>query len=359
MAVNTANYVPQLSQDTGRLPSQGLWFDCPETDLIELGSGSPGSQGIAGFDDFNEFPDSAAAVLGQNSYNAQIQMAGWDTWIGNNSGALVGSLADTTNLPLEGGVIGIYGGSTAIDVTMAKGVQGIRMISPATGYPMQGKTWFECRIAVSTVTSAYLDLFVGLMDHGYGGTNITSAASLAFSSTNTLKTASGNGACMGFWKRATSNPTDIAFAYNVNNGTVQLPGSTSTLQTMLVNSGFAPFATGTGGSGGLTVLSSTSGSPNANAFVKLGFKFDPTPACLQGIATSAVTTNQTAGTIYSQRVQVFVNGQRLGWFLTTADVQASTFPSTFLNPVIAYRSGGTGTGKAYIDWVKWASIATY
>lgn len=353
MAVNTANYVPQLSQDTGRLPSQGLWFDCPETDLIEAGSGSPGAQGIIGFDDFNEFPDSAASVLGQNPYNAQSQQAGWDTWIGNNSGAIVGSLADTTNLPLEGGVIGIYGGTTAIDVTMAKGVQGIRLISPATGFPMQGKTWFEARIAVSSVASAALDLFVGFMDHGYGGTNITSAASLAFSSTNTLKTASGNGGCIGFWKRATSNPTDVAFAYNVNNGTVQLPGSSTTLQTMLASSTFA------GLTSGLTALSSTSGSPNANAFVKLGFKFDPTPGCLQGLATSAVTTNQTVGTIYSQRVQVFVNGQRLGWFLTTADVQASTFPSTFLNPVIAYRAGGSTAGKAYVDWVKWASIATY
>jgi hypothetical protein len=359
MAVNTAHYVPALSQDTSRAPSQGLWFDCPDDDLSQFGDGSPGSQGIAGFDDFNEFPDSAATILGQNAYNAQAQMAGWDVWLGNNSGLLLGSAADTTNLPLEGGVIGMYGGSTAIDITMCKGVQGMRLISPATGYPMQGKTWFECRIAVSTVTSAYMDLFLGFMDHGYGGTNITSAASSCFSATNTLKTGSGNGGCIGFWKRATSNPTDVAFAYNVNNGTVQLPGTTSTLQTMLLNSGFAPFATGTGGAGGLTTLATTNGVPNANAFVKLGFKFDPTPGCLQGLATSAVTANQTVGTIYSQRVQIFVNGQRLGWFLTTSDVQAATFPSTYLVPTIGYRSGGTGTGKAYIDWIKYASIGTY
>ena len=321
-----------------------MWFDCPDMDLLEAGDGSPGSQGLIGFDDFNDFPDSAAAVLGQNCYNAQSQMGGWDTWIGNNSGASVGSLADTTNLPLEGGVIGITGGTTGIDVTMCKGVQGMRLISPATGFPMQGKAWFECRIAVSTVTSAYMDLFVGLMDHGYGGTNITSAASLCFSATNTLKTASGNGGCIGFWKRATTNPADVAFAYNVNNGTVQTPGSSTTLQKMLTNSGFAPFATRNrrphwwpdGG------CRATNGAPNANAFVKLGFKFDPTPGCLQGLATSAVTTNQTVGTVYSQRVQVFVNGQRLGWFLTTSDVQAATFPSSYLVPTIGYRSGRHG-----------------
>jgi hypothetical protein len=359
MAVNTASYVPQLSQDQTRVPSQGMWFDCPDMDLLEAGDGSGGSQGLIGWDDFNDFPDSAVTVLGQTSYNAQSQMAGWDTWIGNNSGAAVGTLADTTNLPLEGGVIGLYGGTTAIDITMCKGTQGMRLISPATGFPMQGKTWFECRIAVSTITSANLDLFVGLMDHGYGGTNITSAASLCFSATNTLKTASGNGGCIGFWKRATTNPTDVAFAYNVNNGTVQTPGSSTTLQQMLTNSLFAPFVTGTGGSGGLTALASTNGAPNTNAFVKLGFKFDPTPSCLQGLATSAVTTNQTVGTVYSQRVQIFVNGQRLGWFLTTTDVQAATFPSSYLVPTIGYRSGGTAAGKAYIDWVKYAQIGTY
>lgn len=363
MAVTTAQYVPSLSQDQSRGPSPGLWFNCPIDDLVQNGPSGIGSVGSYLFDDFGEFPDitqGATKILGQNTYAAEQALAGWDTWIGNNSGTTIGTSADTTNLPQEGGVIGLYGGTTAIDITMAKGVSSYRLVSPATGFPLGQKLWYEARIAFNTVTSAYLDFFVGLMDVGLnGGTHITSAASLAFSATNTLKTATGNGGCIGFWKRATSNPTDIAFAYNVNAGTVQLPGSTSTLQKMLTNSGFSPFATGTGGSGGLTIMSATNGIPVANSFLKLGFLFDPTPACLQGIATSAVTTNQTVGTVYSQRVQIFVNGQRLGWFLTTADVQASTFPSSFLSPVIAYRSGGTGAGIAYVDWIRVACLSSY
>jgi hypothetical protein len=326
-------------QDTNRGPSQSIW-DTPE--ILEFIQNP--AKGYHFWDDFTGFPDFAL-------FNGERQIGQWDCWVGNNAGATIGTGADTTNLPLEGGVIGITGGTTAIDVTMAGGVPGFRLISPATGFAFGTKLWFETRIAVSTLTTANLDLFVGLMDAGWSGTHITSAASEVFSSTNTLKTAAGMGGCLGFWKRATSNPTDIAVAYNVNNGTVQLPGTTSTLQKLLTNSLL------TGYTSGLTAMTSTSGVAAANTFVKLGFIFDPTNTAPRAAATSAVTTNQTAGTVYNQRIQFFVNGVPLPWFLTTSDIQASTFSSSWMVPVIGYRSGGTGTGIAYCDWVRCAQKA--
>ena len=346
MGVKTSQYASQTSQDVSRGPSQGVWFDCPIEDFLQGEGGGIGTAGMYFTEDFQDFPD---FVL----YNGERQNGKWDIWLGNNSGAKIGTGADTTNLPLEGGVIGLLGGTTAIDATMQGGVPGFRLISPASGFPFGQKLWFEARIAVSTVATASLDLFVGLSDAGFGGTHITSAASTFFSATNTLNTTTGIGGLIGFWKRATSNPTDIAVAYNVNNGTVQLPGSTSTLQKMLVNSTFPGFTSG------LTALTTTNNIPVANAFVKLGMVFDPTPSCPQVIATSAVTSNQTVGTTYSARVRFFINGQVLPWFLNSADVQASTFPQTFMAPVIGYRSGGTNDGIGYCDWIRVAQLASY
>lgn len=348
MAVKTNQYSQPLSQDTSRGPSQSIWNDCPSEDFVEAqgAGGGIGTAGMSFFEDFRGFPDFAL-------YNGERQLGQWDAWVGNNSGAIIGTAADTTNLPLQGGVIGLIGGTTAIDITMTAGTPSYRLISPATGYPLGGKLWFEASVAVSSVTSAYLDLFVGLMDAGFSGTHITSAASLCFSATNTIKTASGNGGCLGFWKRATTNPTDVAVVYNINNGTAQLPGSSTTLQKILTNSGV------TGLTSGLIPLTTTNNIAVAQSFVKLGYVFDPTPSCPQMFATSAVTANQTAGSLYAARVRFFLNGQLLPWFLNTADVQAATFPSSFMVPTIGYRSGGTGDGIGYCDWVRVAQLATF
>jgi hypothetical protein len=359
MAVKTAQYAQPLTQDVSRGPSQSIWADAPVEDFIQNGPGGIGTVGTLFWDDFTGFPEFVAYKSG----GQQLALGQWSTWAGNNSGLVIGSLADQTNLPQEGGVIGLYGGSTAIDISMLAGLAGFRLLSPASGYPFGQKLWYEARIAVNTVTSAYMDLFVGLMESGCavsGGSGITSAASLVFSATNTLKTGTaGYGACLGFWKRATSNPADIAVAYNADNGTVQLPGTTSNLQKLLVNSGVAGYATGTGGTGGLTTMATTNNIPAANVWTKLGFVFDPTPSCPQMYATAAITTNQTVGSLYTARVRFFLNGQLLPWFLNSADVQAATFPASFMSPVIGYRSGGTGTGIAYVDWVRCAQLASY
>ena len=352
MSVKTVGYSQPLTQDTSRGPSQTIWDDFTISEQEYAVAGGNGPTGTVAWDDFDNMP---AWCL----FNGERQIGPWEAWIGNNSGAIIGDGADTTNLPEEGAVLGIYGGSTAIDITMTRGAGTYRLTSPATGNPFGGgKLWFETRLAISTVSSANLDLFVGLMDRGdASGTRITSAASLVFSSTNTLKTATGNGGCIGFWKRATTNPTDWAVAYNANNGTVQLPdsgvGATKGLQKILTNSGV------TGLASGAIALTTTNNVPIAQAFNKFGFIFDPTANCPTMQAVEATTSNQTAGNVYPARVRFFLNGQLLPWFLNTADVQAATFPLTYMVPVIGYRSGGTGTGIAYCDWIKVAQLGTY
>lgn len=342
MSVKTAQYASPISQDTSRGPSQSIWHNFDTPDYQQDPGGGLGGTGKVFWDDFDGFPD-------YGTYNAENRLGQWNVWIGNNSGALVGTGADTTNLPLEGGVIGLKGGTTAIDLTLCAGVPGYRLISPASGYPLQGRLAFECRVALGNLTSAYGDLFVGLMDPGFGGTRITSAASLVFSATNTIKTAAGNGGCIGFWKRATTNPTDVAVVYNVNNGTAQLPGSTSNLQKIV---------TAVTGSA-LSALATTNNIATAG-FVKLGFVFDPTPQRGPSLlAPAAITGNQTAGSLYGPILKFYVNGQLASAFLIPADVQASTFPSSFLVPTIGYRSGGTGDGLAYVDWVRCAQAGTF
>ena len=318
-------------------------------ELIENGPAGVGPAGSIIFEDFDRFPSWCL-------FNGERQIGNWNAWIGNNAGAIIGPGADLTNLPQEGDILGIYGGSTAIDITMAMGGGNYRFISPATGFPYGNKIWYEARVAVSSVTTATMDMFVGFMDRGdQTGTRITSAASLAFSATNTLKTATGNGGCLGFWKRATTNPTDWAVAYNVNAGTVQLPGASATasLQKILTNSGVPAFASGA------IVMSSTNNVPIANTFVKLGLVYDPTASCQTMTSVEATTANQVKGNTYAARVKFYLNGQLLPWFLNSADVQASTFPASFMCPVIAYRSGGTSAAIGYVDWIRAAMLSTY
>ena len=148
-------------------------------------------------------------------------------------------------------------------------------------------------------------------------------------------------------------------AYNANNGTVQLPdsgvGATKGLQKILTNSGVTGLASGRVRSD----LDKQCADRSSRAFNKFGFIFDPTANCPTMQAVEATTSNQTAGNVYPARVRFFLNGQLLPWFLNTADVQAATFPLTYMVPVIGYRSGGTGTGIAYCDWIKVAQLGTY
>lgn len=345
MAVKTAQYASQISQDTSRGPSMGVWADCPIEDFKQNMGGGIGTIGYFFEEEFTTFPNFLKT-------NAETPAGQWSAWLGNNAAVLIGNGADTTNLPLEGGVCGFTAGANNnLSITMTGGVPAFRFISPASGNPLGGKMWFEASVAVGSLASGAFDFFVGLMDPGDLGTRITSAADLAFSAANTIKTASGNGGCLGFWKRATTNITDFGVVYNINNGTAQLPGSSSDLQKLSLNSGYGK---------ALSVLASTNFIAGANQFIKLGFLFDPA-VVINKKAPAAITSNQTSGNLYKPMLQFFVNGQAMSAFLIPSDIQSATFPVTWMCPTIAFRSGGTGiaAGIAYCDWIRVAQLGTF
>jgi hypothetical protein len=326
-------------QDTTRGPSNTIWGR-----FFNPGDLRDPSVCLEFFDDFNDFPGFVS------SNQTDLQLGKWTAFTDNNSGVKMGTSADTTNLPLEGGVLGITSGANNnLGGVLAANESQFRIISPASGYPLQNDLAFECRVAfnkTAAVATGQYDAFFGLMDTGDGGTRITSATLKVFQTAAAgLYTASGNGGCIGFHKRATTNPTDIGVVYNVNNGTPQYPGAAATLQKLSLNSGVGAVLS--------TFMNPTSGDPGAGTFIKLGFVYQRKPT-LSKNALAAITTNQTVGTPYGPMIRFFVNGQELGWFLIATDVQASTFPSSFLAPVIAFQTGASASanGIVYVDWIK-------
>ena len=343
MSVRTINYRPTLVGDSTRGPSRSIWGDCPIADLLQ----DP-HLGLYFYDDFQDFPPLIGSAGAATTDKANGE---WTAFLAQSAAALGGTPADTTNLPLEGGGLGLTCGSNNnLTITLAANQSGFGIISPASGFPLKGKLWFETSIAVSSVTSGAFDLFVGLMDTGDAGTRITSAADLVFSAADTIKTASGMGGCIGFHKRATTNPADVGIVHNVNNGTAQYLGSSSNIQKLSTN-----YA-----GGAMAALSVTNGVPTAigsaagTCFLKLGFVFDPF-AYPKAVATAL--TGQTAGAVVKPLIQFYVNGKVLPIFYDSNIVQASTFASKYMAPVIGFRTGGSGGGVAYVDFVRVASLA--
>src|SRR4051812_21310007 len=105
MAVKTVGYgyggqTPVGTVDTARGPSAALWGDCPVAVLKE----DP-SKGTYFFDDF---VDGCYNAAGNNGEKA---LGRWSAFVANSASAVLGTPADTTNLPLEGGILGLSCGS--------------------------------------------------------------------------------------------------------------------------------------------------------------------------------------------------------------------------------------------------------
>lgn len=286
--------------------------------------------------------------------NAAGQWSQWGTWI--DTSCTLGQQADTTNLPLEGGVIGMKGTGTSNKTVLlaGDGASGFGFLdaSSSTG-KFRGKMWFEASVMFSNVSAATNAFFIGLCDTT---TAPTSAGSVILNSTiaNGLATTDG---LFGFYKPGTNAAgatgtlaADLAVAYNVAAGTVQFPGSASNLRNLCTNYGGGAIVPVTFTAGNITTPSTMR--------VKIGWVFDPTPANVPVFATAAVTANQTAGTLYRPTIKFFVNGNLAGAFLINTDIQASTFPSKWMVPVIAHAWGGSGAGVAYVDWIRIAQLGT-
>jgi hypothetical protein len=314
MSVRTVTYAPTIAGDTNRGPSRPIWKDCPLMDFIQ----DP-HFGTYFFDDF--------LVSSQfGTTNAPTDMGMWGAFPDTNA------LVDV-DLQAEGGVLALTGGTNSgVGITLAASSGAFRFVT-ATPFTLQTKMWFECRFAISSITSANMDVFIGLADNTTA--NLTTATNTVINTTTNTLTTTPN--LFGFHKRSTTNPADIGLAFNVAGGTVQYP---TNLQT-LVN-------TVTGAN--MVVQSGSAGA----GFVKVGFVFDPN-AYTQAIGSAS--SSQTLGTISRPMIQPYVNGLKSPAFLTGAqNIQVATFPTGFMSPVIAVKTRTATKVDLFVDWIRVAQV---
>ena len=323
MAVNSLEYSSALAQDTSIRPSPSIWGACPIASLIE----DP-SMGSYFFDDFNMVAGNLATT------NAIGNMGQWATWADT-------STVLTTDPQQDNGVVILYdGGNTTKNVTLGTTAGGVRMVSAASNYPLTpGKIFFECRVAVGSITTGKRDCFIGLVDNTTQFS--TASASAVINTSNTLATGPN---LFGFHFRATTNPTDVGVAYNVAGGTVQYPTNLQTLSTTVAGAALTAYAAGATGA-------------LATGFIKLGFIYDPTAGNPAKIISSA-NAAQTAGNLAKPLVTFYVNGQAAPCFLSSANLQAATFPTGWMGPTISYTSrAASANGGFYVDWIRVAQMA--
>jgi len=319
--VQTIDYKNNLVANTFRGPSDALWADAPVLDILE----NPG-KGMYFFDDFIVAGNAATA-------NAIGNFGHWASWVDTN-----GVLG--TDPQQEGGVILLSdGGNTTVNLTLGSTAGAFRLVSPASLFPLNPSLWFECRVAVGSITTAKRDVFIGLSDN----TNQTTASAIKViaTTTNTLATINN---IFGFHFRSTTNPTDVGLAFNVAGGTVQYP---TALQTLSLSGAAATFG-GTGAA--LTAFTAGATGLPATGFIKLGFRYNPFAVPMAIVTASS---GQTVGVVAKALIQVFVNGLPMVPFLTSANLQAATFPTGYMSPVISYTSrSGTSAGGLYVDWIR-------
>lgn len=372
MGAKNSQYASPLVQDTSRGPSNSIWASCPIDDLKINGGGGLGTNGYIFEEEFMGGP-------GVNTTNATGVYTGdksWGTWI--DTGNKIGQTADTTNLPLEGGVLASLPNSTVQSILAAVGGGGFGFVnaSSSTGV-FRGKMWFEASIAISSIAANSSGLFLGLVDN---------TSSVAGAANRLLATTAANGLIgtngfFGFYKPPVSGFTesatyssganvgtastnsgaltgtlvnDFMLAYCVGGGTIQFPGSASNFYTMLTNGG----VNSGGVAQGLSAATFTNGAITTPSTmrVKLGWIFDPSPGLAGDSSPAAVTGQQVVGTLYKPTIQFFVNGQAFASFLVPTDIQNSKFPSTWMSPVFGHIWGSSGAGTAYVDFIRVAQI---
>lgn len=321
MAVRTAEYQGNLAQNTNRTESPAIWGRCPFADFTQ-GAGV----GTMLFDDFEGVGNTPSTSGG--SYTGSLTGQGGWSYFATQAGVL------GTDPNLEGGVILLSdGGTDDVNVSLTSSAGAWAFQGGSTAYTLYQPIWFECRVAVGSITTAKRDAFIGLTSIGAPATdNVTGAT------TNTLATAPS---LFGFHFRSTTNPTDVGLAFNVAGGTVQYPANLQTLVTSVTGSALTAYTAGAG-------------------FVKLGFLYTPyqsSPGGPAKIITTA-TDGQTAGRLAGAMVTVFVNGLPAAAFLTSTNVQAATFPASRMSPAIAYCSrSASSAGGFYVDWIRVAGLA--
>ena len=315
--MNNIRYAPTLATtpDTKRGHSNAIWYNCPIDDFQQ----DP-QQGMYFRDDFLM---SGSATM---TSTFQGSIGQWAVY-----GAAGSQINDGA---LEGGVITIGSDGTNEGTTLQASSGSFRLVTTST-LALNGKLWFEARVARSTVATVQMDSFVGIMTPALSSG--LPAANIPISTTD--DTLSTTPSFIGFHSNATTGvrggPTEWAFCFNLASGTVNYVTGLTTL-----------------------IASSNNTTLTANAFVKLGFLFDP---FANTKIINVPTARQTTGTIRKALIRVFVNGLELPTFLSSDDVQNATagqaFPTGFMCPVIATMNAAAASNTFLCDSIEVAQIA--
>lgn len=309
MAVATIDVEQNLAANTNRGPSDVIWGDCPWFSLLE----NP-ENGMTFWDDFigaGNFPSAAGGAIAQGISDK------WSVY------AYTG--ATQVDAQIEGGGITFGADGDNEGVAYGPSAGAFRLVTTST-LALNKKLWYETRISMSSVTATKTEAFFGLFS-GFLTSGVPTAAVPITVTDDTL--ADKN--LIGFHIKGAS-PTEVCFVYKLAGQTVQYP---TNLQTLMASSGNSVLTAG--------------------AYVKLGFLFDPNARPKR---ISSASTGQTAGDVRAPLIRIFVNGLEVPAFLTSTNLQATTFPTAFMGPGFAnMNQTGSSPGTTTVDWVRVAQLA--
>lgn len=316
MSVRTIRAARNLSANTDRGPSDAIWSNCPIADFQQ--------DPQIGMHFYEDFLLSGNADM-TSAYKNSIGQ--WSTY--GYAGSL---LADGA---AEGGVLTMGADGDQEGVTLESASGSYRLVTTST-LALNGKLWFEAKIARSSIATAKGDFFVGLCTPSLS----SGLPAAAIPITTTDDTLSTTPSFIGFHSTSSTGtrggPTEVAVAFNLASGTVNYP---TNLTTLMASTGQTVLAGGT--------------------FVKLGFIFDPFAQMKQ---ISAATARQTAGQVKRALIRFFVNGVEAPTFLTSDDVQNATagqaFPTGFMAPCISVmNTTGSTPPTMSTDFIRVAQLA--
>jgi hypothetical protein len=322
----TIDFLTSPTPDIYRGPSHIIFGNMNVLDFIE----DP-TKGLEVFDDFNPSgsgPGAATAFTGS--------FGEWTLYQGSNSGTIIDAGiigAGIQFVPSSGTVSSGASTPTVALQSLAGAFQFITNSSGASA--LQGKLAFECRVALTSITSGQRDAFIGLSD-GAPGSNkpflvLSAGSSNMLASSNNL---------IGFYNAGSGRGQDWWFVYQ----------KASTAPVFASNLG--------------SLISSITGTAiAAGTFYKLGFVFDPTPSCPTGAVVTA-SDGQTVGAIARKMIQIYVNGVASATFLTqTQNILTASFPTGIMGPIMAFTdvsnsgTANSGTGSAGVMQVDWIRVA--
>lgn len=316
MATKTFMLAQNTAASTGRGPSNAIWYDCPWEAM-----GDDPSVGMRFFDDFLVVGNADMTSAYANSIGQ------WSSY-----GYAGAQLNDGQK---EGGVIKLSSNNDNEGLTLLSSAGSFRFLTTST-LALNRKMWFEARIAKSSVATAHISAFVGLMAPTLSS-GLPAAAQPLTTTDDTTMTA---GDTFGFNLAGTTStrggPTEVGISFCLASGTINYPTNMTALMA----------ATGN------TVLA-------ADTYVKIGWVFDPD--ALTGTVTSA-TARQTAGTLRKKLLRVFINGVEAPAFLSSDDIVNATagqaFPTAFMCPVLSVMNmASVSSDYLAVDWIRVAQLA--